>query len=373
MPDITLNLPLATTRTTDIEPAKNPRREFIAPIPDEPGAYLLVLDNTSLDKIKRCHVAGRNYLTLGREAQAKNAALVYGGAIHEGFDLFHQWQFAEAHGLPSDHLNAAAQDAAIVQFFTENPPPATSDSFRTLGNALEVMKSYRRRCDTNLHPDYEWEIMSDERGPIIERAFELPLAVYEGEWSYNNETVSKIYLAWSGRIDLIVKANTRIRICDNKTSSVDNPEFVEAFRMASQTIGYNWAAQQMWPGLGVRGFLLNAIYLEGKKAKAASLAGRSISERGPKGGEPALRFDRHYIDYSDDRIEGWKKATIILIEDFLHSVSRNYFPPNDASCINKFGKCPYFDSCSFDNESVGLAYLNSAAFKEVTWNPVTGR
>jgi hypothetical protein len=102
-------------------------------------------------------------------------------------------------------------------------------------------------------------------------------------------------------------------------------------------------------------------------------SGRSIAERGPKGGEPALSFFRAYYDYSPERIARWERDTVLLIEDFLHSLSRGIFPMNDRQCQDKFGVCPYFDACVIDDERVGKNLLMSDAFKQVTWNPTNGR
>lgn len=399
---MSINLDLSTHKTIIPEPPQNKRRDFLTPIPDLPGEFLLVLDNTSLEKIKRCHKAAENYLVLGREAHAKNAALTFGGAIHEGLEKFHKWQFrleqAKAFLPNTEPLDTikelhgpAAQDQAIVQYFTENPAPP--DVYRTVGNALEVLKHYRRRSDPDLHPDYEWEIMSDEHGPIIERAFEIPLAVLELWIPYDlfiklggnpdNEAIHfsddssqvfvRIHIAWSGRIDLIAKANQRIRIVDHKTTSISGDQFIQSFQLSSQTIGYLWAANQLWPSLDVSGFCLNAIAISAAAAKTAMTSGRSIAERGPKGGEPALSFFRAYYDYSPERIARWERDTVLLIEDFLHSLSRGTFPMNDRQCHDKFGVCPYFEACVIDDERVGRNLLMSDAFKQVTWNPTNGR
>lgn len=350
---ITLNLPTDTTRTIIPDPPSLARREFLTPIPDLPGEFLLVLDNTSLEKIKRCHKSAEFYLILGREAHAKNAALTFGGAIHEGIESF----------LLGESIDV--QNQKIVSYFTNNPAP--SDDYRTVQNALEVLKHYRRRSDPLLHPDYEWEIQSDSRGPIIERAFELPLDVLEGEWTWQGQEVRKIHIAWSGRIDLIAQVNQRVRVVDHKTSSIDGDQFIQSFQLSSQTIGYLWAARQIWPELNVNGFCLNCIRFKRPTGSCG------IAERGPRGGDPALAFFRAYYDYEDQRIARWHNDTVLLIEDFLHSLSRQSFPMNDRHCFDKFGVCPYFNVCVIDNESMGRNLVLSDAFKPVTWNPVAGR
>lgn len=375
MSNITISLDINSVVLQPPDAATAKRRSFLTPIPDLPGEFLLVLDNTSLDKIKRCHYAARNYLILGREPHVKNAALVFGGAIHEGLERFHWNEYATATGI-DDKYGTDDQDQAIRSFFLDNPTPP--DDYRTVTAALAVLAAYRRRSNPLLYPDYEWEILADAEGPIIERAFELPLGVIEVNHFINlngsikeedNFFVSRIHLAWSGRIDLLTRYSGRARITDHKTSSIDGDSFIQAFMISSQTIGYTWAAQQMWPELNVEGFCLNCLRF---KKPALSHKG-PLEASGPRGGDAPLAFFRSYFDYSPERIELWKSDTIAMIGDFIHSLVRNQFPLNDRACFDKFGRCSYHDVCVNDSPAVRETLLAGDSFKPVTWNPTTGR
>lgn len=373
----------AVMLTPEDNPETSRRRSFLTPLPGLPGEFLLVLDNTSLDKIKRCHYAARNYLILGREPHARNAALVFGGAMHEGLEQFHTYQYWEARSK-EEHIqyfpmaephDTVAQDSAIRSFFLDNPTPP--DEYRTVTNCLAVLAAYRRRCNPLMYPDYEWEILADADGPIIERAFELPLGVIdlqtdlaiEGWTEASHSYCSRIHLAWSGRIDLITRHAGRNRITDHKTSSIDGDAFIAGFQISSQTIGYTWAAQQMWPDMNVEGFCLNCLRF---KKPAKSHVG-SLETSGPRGGDAPLAFFRSYFDYSAERVEEWKNDTIVHIGDFIHSLTRNHFPLNDRACFDKFGVCGYHDVCVNDSREVREALLHGDSFKPVTWNPTTGR
>lgn len=386
-------LPTNSTILYPPPPPNNQRRPFLTPIPNLPGEFLLVLDNTALDHVKRCHKNGQIYLILGREARPRNAALAYGGAIHQGLEVFHKHQWIkgkeEANEKTEEQFGKAAQDQAILSYFASNPAPA--NDYRTPAAALEVLTHYRRRCNPDLYPDYDWEILSDANGPIIERPFEIPMGVMdvdfhvpvdkdkieEGEepvWSdlhgsYSHR-VSRIHLAWSGRIDLIARINGLPHIVDHKTSSIDETKHTEGFPLASQVIGYIFAYREMasrglLPDFNISHFCLNAINLKRPLVKAPL----SMIERGPRGGDPQLSFYRAYFQYSEDRISRWLNDTKLLIEDFLHSVSRAHFPLNDRACFDKYGRCPYWDACTIDKEEIGDKFLMSEAYKEVTWNP----
>ena len=93
--------------------------------PPQRGTLLLKLDSTSVEGICKCPTFAYNYLVLHREAHAKDASLIFGGAIHEGIKLMLLGE------------NPEAQNQIIVQYFAENPTPP--DEYRTPTMALRVM------------------------------------------------------------------------------------------------------------------------------------------------------------------------------------------------------------------------------------------
>src|SRR5258707_4259067 len=164
---------------------KGPLRPLLTPLP-QPGHYLLVIDNSAMEVFTKCPTAALYYLVHRREAHARNAALTFGGALHEGIESL----------LLSK--TEQEQDSAIVQYFAENP--TAPDEYRTVALALQVMKHYRIR---QALPDYEWTVLSDGT-PIIERPFELPLGVLDintqlqlPDWP-EPQLVRAIHVAWSG-------------------------------------------------------------------------------------------------------------------------------------------------------------------------------
>lgn len=386
MSDLTVSLDLGGVTLHPEPKHESPPRYLLTPIPDAPGEFLFILDNTAMEKWKRCAAAANYYLVLRREAHAKNAALTFGGALHEGLELFHQqqWLNARSPGVADDHCNFLMQDAAIRQYFLDNPTP--HDEYRTVNNAIEVMAHYRRRCDEALYPDYNWTIFEDSNGPIIERAFELPLGVIEinaflhipgidpavaNGLQRDEESrfwVSSVHVAWAGRIDVAAYCNNRARIVDHKTTSIDGDQFIQSFQLSSQTIGYLWAGRQLWPDLDLSGFCLNALRLKKPNVGAISLVAP-----GSRGGEPALKFFRSYFEYSPERLAEWHHDTLAHVEDFFHCLVRGHFPLNDRQCFDKFGRCPYHDICSLDDLDMRQRMLMSDAYKSVTWDPTAGR
>jgi len=331
----------------------SPRRQLLTPLPT-PGEFLLVLDNSSLEKFTTCPTAAKNYLVLGREAHARNAALVFGGAVHAGLEKL------------LVGADPQLQDEAIVNHFAKHPTPP--DEYRTPACALEVLKHYRVRAG---FPDYQWELLADEKGLLVERAFELPLGVIDvnEEISYGTfrAHVTKIHVAWSGRIDAVAIANGMARVVDHKTTSIAGDQVIQDFHLSNQTIGYVWACQQLWPQFNVSGFCGNFIHL--KKPNK----GQGLMDRGVRGGDPPLNFFRAYFEYSPERLKWWHNNVIHIVSDFIHNLVRDYFPSHTKWCFGKYGACPYHNVCSQDSDALRASILNSDMFRPVTWNPLADR
>lgn len=349
-----INYDTSTIALRPEPPVPRLRRLLLTPLPEK-GHYLFVVDNSAAEKFV-CPTLAAYYLFYGREGHARNAALTFGGAIHVGLEQI------ETHGDKEDE-SATAQE--VLKFFTENPAPP--DEYRTPVCALEVLSHYRVR---RKFPDFQWNLLTDDAGLVLERPFELPLGVLEvnadiqlPQWP-EPQHVSHIHVAWSGKIDAVPFCNEQNRVCDNKTTSRGDDAFVQDFRLSSQSRGYVWAAQQLWPDFNITGFCLNAIYLK----KPA--AGVGLMDRGPRGGEPALKFFRSYFDYEQASIDSWAENALVRIEDFIHSMVRNYFPMETTYCFNrKYGKCDMWDLCTISELDVRMNMLKSDMFKDVTWDP----
>jgi hypothetical protein len=364
-----LTIPLSTVAVLPPAP-RGERRPLLTPL-SAPGEFLLVLDNTALEKFTTCPTRAYNYLVLGREAHAKDASLVFGGAIHAGLE-------ALEHGKPE-----ADQTRAIIDYWTNNPAPM--DEYRTLPNAIEVLKHYRVRAS---FPDYRWTGLSDDSGPLIERAFELPLGVIEVggaciEMPWLSREVSsklvglcsnpprpevkRIHVAWSGRVDRVVNYASANRIVDHKTTKFADDRVVQAFVLSPQTRGYVWAAQQLWPELDITGCCINFIHLR-PPAK-----GVGIADKGPRGGDPALNLFRSNFNYSALSRAEWHRNTMLKVSNFIQSLVHNEWEMRESYCFEKYGRCPYHDSCVQDDPQVRRNILMSDMYREVTWNPTADR
>lgn len=394
--NLTLSVPTSSVHLHPEPLVAHAPRQLLTPLPT-PGHFLLVIDNSSLEVFTTCPKAADYKLVRRREAPARDAALTFGGAVHEGVEKFlhaqYVWQGTAELGplINPTCYSSEEQNQAILRFFTENPAPL--DDYRTVTNALAVLSAYRERSAL---PDYHWEILSDAEGPIIERAFELPLGVVEvnnwidmpwlNEDEYEDQCtgintnaldrskithmkqpvwVQSIHLAWSGRIDAVARCgDPRIaRVVDHKTGMINPQEY----RISNPVLGYVWAARQLWPDLDIGGFCLNGL------ATKRPSAGCSMTSVGPRGGKPALELSRSFFEYSQQRLNQWEENVRMIVSDFIHNIVRNFYPRATKWCFDKYGQCPYYDVCCQDDPQVRSNMLQSDMFRSVTWNPVAGR
>lgn len=372
---IDISIPTNTLVTKVEDPPDRPRRELLTPIPGSPGEYLLVMDNSAIETFTTCPRYAFYHEVMAREAHARNASLTFGGACHVGWEHIERDEgkklFIQSDKNPSDpdyywcDVDTAQR---VLSYFTQNPTPP--DEYRTPAIALELLAHYRVRKTL---PDYQWEVLHDKAGLLVERAFEIPLGVLEvgtpiklPNWEIH-QVVDKIHVAWSGRIDLIARCNGKNRVVDNKTTSIAGDQFVQDFQLSNATIGYVWAAQQLWPDLNIDGFCLNAAHLK------KPVAGCGLMDKGPRGGAAALNFFRAYYDYSPSRLAQWEDNAMTLVEDFVNSLVRDRFPLHTKWCFGKYGKCQFHDVCTMDEPDVRQRMLLSDMFKDVTWNPTSER
>jgi hypothetical protein len=347
--DIDIELPNVTP-----PPPKGAVRDLLVALP-EPGHYLMVIDNSTLEVFERCPTAFLYHFVYRRQAHARNASLTFGGALHKAIESLERGD------------SEKAQNQAIIDYFTSNPAPP--DEYRTAPLAAEIMQHYRHRCT---QPDYHWKILTHNDAPLIECPFEVPLGTIEvntkirlPHW-LEPALVKTVHVAWSGKMDVIAHVQGRNRVVDHKTTSVGGDRFTQQFPLSHQTQGYVWAAQRLYPQLKIGGTCINAIYITKPKNGTTSLL-----DKGPRGGLPALDFFRSYYDYTSQRLAEWERNCLLIIEDLLHCLIRNFYPMYTHHCFDKFSQCPYYDICTLEDIKVRHRLLMSEAYEDVTWSPLT--
>lgn len=338
-----------------------PIRRLLQPSPDHPDDYVLEIDNSTLEKFTQCNRRMENYAIHSREAATDQSAQQFGRLFH----LCEEKRLL--HGM-TDEVRLR-QTELVAKHFVSHPPDV--DDHRTEARMLSVLRSYNERYASDGWPE---RVLRDANGlPLVERPFKIPLCTipinavlpYHPNGLVVNYTklgaqtlyVSSLHIIYTGRIDAILSDSNATWVVDHKTTSSGGKEFAEAFRLASQTVGYTWAAQKILAA-PVSGLIVNAITIL-KPLKTA------------RGNPDRETFDRLTYFYSADRIAEWEESVRHTVSDFVACLVRGFFPmTGPKSFKSPCVYCDYHENCQLPRDQ-RAADLASSLFRDVTWNPIT--
>lgn len=313
--------------------------------------YILRIDNTSLESFAACDRAAFYRLLLGRTTQ-NSAAIAYGQAIHSALEILYR-----------DGLDFKQMLKAGFQELSKHP---TSDGEWRNPEAFEkAIRAYVKHYKLDSDPDF-FQLHTFDGAPAVELRFadelgqftldsSLPfsrgLLVQEFDDNDNDPLfISKLYIEWTGVMDLLVSQNGQNWIVDHKTTSIEGPSYYDGFELSQQFIGYARAAQKLL-GQPVEGALLNAII------------GRKPTKTGK-----SLDFARRFYRYPTYLHDEWQHDVLNLIDDFVHRLKEAYFPKRTLWCVNKFSTCPYLSVCKLPAGQREVL-LQTSNYSNYTWDP----
>lgn len=290
----------------------------------------LLIDNSSLERFTTCPRSAEYYIVRKRESADPKTALEFGKAIHEALAV----RYADPEPNYVDSAMESRQIERLAKSFEGIEIP--EGEFRTYDRAVQMLQEYNKR-----YPMEPFKVLKTKDGkPAVELSFAVPLGMADN-----------IPIVWTGRIDLIVEWDGQVWIGDHKTTSMLGANYFSEFYNSAQMSGYIWAASKLL-GIPVRGVFINAL----------------ANRRPTKTGTP-IEFARDRIYYLPENVEEWATNTLTICSDFIHNCDRDYFPQHMKWCVNKYGKCPYFDVCTLPPEQ-RATMLGSNLFKDVTWSPL---
>lgn len=320
---------------------------------DQDDDYILQCDNSNTELDITCPRQAE-YALVHKRKSLPHEALTFGSAHHHALDAFYS-------GQPLEEVKKV-----VLQTFVGHTPEL--DSWRTPEHALESMLDYIQHYKND-----SLRVVADEdKVPFVERSFSLPLGeilldqvvktpkellvdpeLYpSSSLDTGSFYVRSLKVFWTGRLDLLAHDEGDLVLVDHKTSSIKGEQYYQQFEMSQATIGYIWATEQLI-GRRVDAFLLNLII-----------------NRKPTRTGVGREFDRRKFYYPRYRIDEWPQDTLNNVEDFVRHLVQNKFPPRRAWCINKYGRCPYYDVCCAPPER-RLEILHSSWFTDNVWTPLT--
>lgn len=287
----------------------------------------IYIDNSTLERFTKCARSFEYYAVKRRQSAGQRIALVFGSAIHAAME-------ARYNGATL----AAQRDAG---FKILNEIEIDASEHRNTEFLERVIKEYDSYCLVN--DDFTPIAVAGKR--FVEQAFALPLGTVRGPKGVEYTVI------YTGKIDLLVNHNGGIIPVDHKTTSMFGPSFFDDFVNSAQPHGYAWAAGQLL-NQPITGYLINAIVVR-KPTKTGT----------------AIEFARQPYFIEPGRIDEWHENTLWLIQRAVNDWMNNMFPMYTSSCIGRYGKCEYFETCTVQKEGRERV-LQSGLYQNVTWNPL---
>lgn len=359
------------------------------------GGDTIVVSPSQLEVIRTCPTMWRWRYLYRRVKATPNAASLAGKAFDSAINLRYQ-----RHGGGACTPETEAEMLALVDKAYEGVD-LPLDEHRTPARFKEAIQSYNQR----------WK-----QEPFEVLGVQVPFAVLLGEVDVTNRFWATYYKScvhsWSpvdfrganvcptcgarrvtddhiywpdksikvvlrGILDLFVRLGSHVMIWDTKTS---NNDIDGNYDNSAQLKAYCWALQELarlHPGAGLP-----------PRVHAAAINGVIIrpdykrSDRTPTAKDkPRLDFHRTFPSfYSAERLERWRRDTLVWVEQALGWVARDVFPQNERHCtfhmdaaFKNYGsygqQCPYLEVCSLPEAQQEMA-LSTDEFMDYGEGPL---
>jgi hypothetical protein len=305
------------------------------------------IDNSSTERFDTCARSAEYYLSRRREGNREKPALKFGGIIHKILQHRYNFLHKSAAELAPELIEVASKE------FEKYTPP--DGDYRNFAMAVDVINQYV------LQYNYEpFEILTLDGKLANEVPFAVPLAtidlnstlaIWDGP-SVIEVPITKLHIVWKGKIDLILKRESRIYGMDHKTTSMMGAAYFQDFVISGQIYGYSWAIRKL-TNIIPAGYIMNALGV------------RLPTKTGKK-----LEFSRFTVMIYSDLIDEWERDTTHKIVDFIEMARRGYMPKQTKWCAGKYGTCEYHGVCTMVPSMRDVA-LSTNEFKDVTWDPLT--
>jgi hypothetical protein len=305
--------------------------------------FVLEIDNSSLEYFNVCSRAAQHYLVDGKEKSDVRSSLIQGGAHHKGQEIINRV------GVSQESVKKGVN--AIADYYKEELPVIPEGEWRTPNRVIEDFEKYCKFYQTEL-----WKVLEKDSNKLVEVPFAIPLGEVEfnGTPMNNGQNVGKIYVVWTGKVDLMIEWEDQNWVVDHKTSSIKGEHWWNQYTLSQPIIGYVWAAQRI-TGKPFVGAVINGIFL------------RKPSRTGVQ-----VEFERRRFYYEPWRIMEWEKNTMVTVSDFLAHLKRGFFPQETVWCVGKYGLCQYFDVCTAAPQE-RKPILDSPKYRDVTWSPLENK
>lgn len=297
------------------------------------------IDNSGCEAIQHCPRYAWQLLMLRRTSAARDPAKAFGTAIHAALE--HRYRKLGARAV--DKETALEQEAILAKHFEGVELPL--DEHRNLGGAKDVIGHYNATHGAELFDVLATELPYERELGVVE--------VHDGPMSVC------VPLIYQGKTDGILRYAGRPRIRDFKTTTFYTAEREHAkWTMSGQMRGYCWLFSDPALAYGtIRTAQLDIMVLRPPLQRVTS---KSL---------PRVQVERLEYSYTDTEIEEWRLDTLRIVENWVNQCVGGPPPMHRRACAWPT-RCQFFDVCSCGTEEQRMAWLQSGAFVDNTWNPL---
>lgn len=310
-------------------------------------------DNTMIEAFRRC--PRKFYFRHVRHWTPQSTAipLVFGLSWHAAMDSIWANKSTDKNRIVKDAISIFTAEWSKGGMSTDD---ATQLTFypRSIGRAHEMLTHYIDKYFTWLK---EIELLH------VEVSFSVPIGIS-----------AKQDIMYMGRLDKVYKdprLNSKIVICDHKTTSSDAPSWFESFSPNSQMDGYLYAGNMLY-GSEFWGIMIDgATVMKGTKGK---------EKRSDRDMPIGISFPRIPMSRQLNQLDAWHwevTDTIQMIQQDVEILDRVVdapylptFPKNTTSCFC-YGACIYKDICKMIANPHTEQLSTPEGFVVSEWNPMS--
>lgn len=318
------------------------------PLPELPLFYdpklapngALIFDNSTLELLKCPRLLEYKWLRK-RELVANRAGRNFGSGMHIGWAE----RYRRCGTNAVDDMAAIEINDAMRKFFEESPAPG--EDFRNYHHAERVMAAYN-----SCYRNEPFEILKKPDGsPVVEASFLLPF----------DFEIDGHPLYYSGKIDTGIRDASGIWSFDHKTAFQFGDTFDAQMHRDGGQLGYAWALSKAMNEKPC-GYIIDAVRIR-KPSRKSEYSGEAPVD--------STDFNRMPFALSTpDILETWHRDVCELVTLIVGFHKRGYFPEYRWNCVNKYGKCDFFEACSCPPaQRMGVLY-HTTLFTESDWSPL---
>ena len=279
------------------------------------------VNSSSISLIQLCKRKAHYVLNRELSSNEENAATLFGSAIHKALEVWYciprderrssASNLASTGSCNTSSNNESARDKAMRGFNAVAQPLGTLDigDKRHPYNGERILDTYFKK-----YADDPFEILIDEKGPVVERRLEAVLI-----------DTPDLKIIYFGTVDCILKdvQTGVVLVTDHKTTSSLGSDFYNRLKPNFQYCSYVWLAQQDL-GLDTNMFMVNGIQVAKTKVDLA----------------------RQVVTYDECDMLEWKAAVEWNVREWLKANEAQNFIMSTPDSCTMWGKCQFHDICA---------------------------